>query len=64
MDYAKRLDKLDKHIQEHPKDYQAVIARMKTYSDAVEHEMYQRKIARLKRVAEFRRAYYGEEFNE
>lgn len=55
MDYNERLAKLDKHIAEHPKDYQASIARLKTYSDAVEHQMYLRKIARLKRVAEFRR---------
>lgn len=55
MDYEKRLEALDRHIEEHPKDYQAVIGRMKVYSDSVEHEMYLRKIARLKRVAEFRR---------
>ena len=46
--YIKRIKALDEHIAEHPKDYQAVIGRMKAYSDAVEHQMY------LK--AEFRRA--------
>ena len=56
MDYNDRLAKLDKHIADHPKDYQAVIGRLKAYSDAVEHQMYLRKIARLKRVAEFRKA--------
>ena len=61
MDYNERLEKLDNHIARHPKDYQSVIARMKTFSDAVEHEMYMRKIARLKRVAEYRRAENGEE---
>ena len=40
---------------EHPKDYQAVIGRMKTYSDAVEHELYKYRVARLKRLAEVRR---------
>ena len=55
MDYNERLAKLDKHIADNPKDYQAVIGRMKCYSDAVEHQMYLRKVARLKRVAEFRR---------
>lgn len=55
MDYNKRLANLDRHISEHPKDYQAVIGRMKCYSDAVEHQIYLNKIARLKRVAEFRR---------
>lgn len=55
MNYNERLENLDRHIKEHPKDYQASIARLKTYSDAVEHQMYLRKIERLKRVAEFRR---------
>lgn len=57
MDYAEKLERLDRHLAEHPKDYQSVIARMKTYSDAVEHEMYLRKVARLKRVAEVRKNY-------
>lgn len=57
MDYNKKLEKLDRHLAENPKDYQSVIARLKTYSDAVEHEQHQRKIARLKRVAEYRREY-------
>lgn len=57
MDYTERLQKLDKHIAEHPTDYQAVIARLKTRSDAIEHQMYLKKIERLKRVAEFRRRY-------
>lgn len=55
MDYNERLDNLDRHIREHPTDYQAVIGRLKAYSDAVEHQMYLNKIARLKRVAEFRK---------
>ena len=54
--YIKRIKALDEHIAEHPKDYQAVIGRMKAYSDAVEHQMYLKRIARLKKVAEFRRA--------
>lgn len=60
MDYNKKLEKLDKHLAENPKDYQSVIARLKTYSDAVEHEQHKRKIARLKRVAEYRREYEQE----
>lgn len=60
MDYSERLENLDKHIAEHPKDYQAVIARLKVRSDAIEHQMYLRKVARLKRVAEFRRQNNGE----
>ena len=61
MDYLKKLERLDNHLAKHPKDYQSVIARMKTYSDAVEHEMYKRRIARLKRMAEYRRYNDGEE---
>lgn len=60
MDYSERLENLDKHIAEHPKDYQAVIARLKVRSDAIEHQMYLRKISRLRRVAEYRRQYGGE----
>lgn len=60
MDYNERLRKLDEHLAEHPKDYQARISRLKTYSDAVEHQMYLKRIARLKRVAEYRRKYEQE----
>lgn len=55
MDYNRKLEQLDKHLMEHPKDYQAVISRLKTYSDAVEHEQYQKRVTRLKKVAEIRR---------
>lgn len=61
MDYFQKLELIDKHLAEHPKDYQAVISRLKTYSDAVEHQMYLRKIERLKRVAEFRKRGQDEE---
>lgn len=61
MDYIRKLEQIDKHLMEHPKDYQAVIARMKTYSNAVEHEMYLRKVQRLKKLAEYRREAYGDE---
>lgn len=55
MDYTERLTALDRHISEHPADYQAVIARLKLRSDAIDHQMYMRKVERLKRVAEYRR---------
>ena len=61
MDYGKKLEALDKHISEHPTDYQAVIARLKTRSDAIEHQLYLRKIERLKRVAEYRRVHNGDQ---
>lgn len=57
MDYIEKLNRLDKHLANHPRDYQSVIARMKIFSDAVEHEMYLRRIARLKKVAKYRRQY-------
>ena len=59
MDYIKKLEQIDRHLAEHPKDYQAVIAKMKTYSDAVEHEMYLKRVERMKKVAKYRREYYG-----
>lgn len=50
-----KIERLEEHIAQHPNDYQAVIGLLKARSDAIEHQLYQRKIARLKRVAEFRR---------
>ena len=55
MDYKEKLERLDRHIAGHPKDYQSVIARMKTYSDAVEHQMYLRRVERMKKLAEVRK---------
>ena len=61
MDHIKKLKQLDKHLAEHPTDYQAVISRIKTYSDAVEHQLYLRRIERLKKVAKYRREYGSEQ---
>lgn len=55
MDYKDKLEKLDAHIEEHPKDYQAVIARLKMRSDAIDHARRQEVIKRLRKVAEIRR---------
>ncbi len=55
MDYVTKLDRMDAHLAEHPHDYQTVIARIKTASDACEHEMHRRKVYRLKRLHEVRR---------
>lgn len=60
MDYEKKIDNLKQHISEHPNDYQAVIGLLKANSDAIEHQLYERKIMRLKRVAEVRRQYNEE----
>ena len=59
MDYIEKLERIDRHLSEHPRDYQSVIAKMKTYSDAVEHEMYLRRVERMKRLAEVRRRKNG-----
>lgn len=55
MDYTERLEKLNEHINEHPKDYQAVIAQLKMRSDAYEHAMYRKRIERLRKVAHIKR---------
>lgn len=55
MDSWAKLEKLDRHLESHPKDYQAVIARLTTFSDAVEHERRKRTIERLRNVAKYRR---------
>lgn len=55
MDYTKKLERMDKHLQEHPHDYQTVIARLKTASDAVDHQNHLIISNRRKRVAEVRR---------
>lgn len=55
MNYAEKIERMDAHLQSHPHDYQTVIARVKTISDAYEHELYKRKIYRMKRLAEVRR---------
>ena len=64
MDYIQKLEQIEKHLAKHPKDYQASISRLKTYSDAVEHQMYLRKIERLKKVAEFRKRGQNEQKSE
>lgn len=57
MDYLDKLERLDNHLKRHPKDYQSVIAKMKTYSDAVEHEMYLKRIERMKKVERYKKQY-------
>lgn len=55
MDYKAKLQRMDEHLQKHPHDYQTVIARIKTVSDAIEHERHKKRVWRLKRLAEVRR---------
>lgn len=60
MDYIEKLEKLDKHIKDNPKDYQAVISRLKTRSKAIDHYRKQKLNMRMKYVAEIKRKYEQE----
>lgn len=60
MDYIEKLDRLDKHIKDNPKDYQAVISRLKTQSKAIDYYRKKQVDMRLKRLAEIRRKYEQE----
>lgn len=55
MDYAKKLDRMDNHLREHPHDYQTVISRLKVASDAYDYQQKKTIDKRLARVAEVRR---------
>lgn len=55
-----RLERLSRHLEDHPSDYQARIALLKIRSDVIEYSLRQRRNAKLKRVAEIRRKYNEE----
>lgn len=55
MDYVKKLDRMDKHLEEHPHDYQAVVARLKTASEAYDYMKRKQRVARLKRLVEIKK---------
>lgn len=55
MEIVERLQRLHEHVQEHPADYQAVVAELKMRSDLLQKEEHDRFCARLKRVAEIRK---------
>ena len=55
MDYKAKLERMDRHLEEHPADYQTVISRLKTASDMIDHERRRKVNARLRKVAEYRR---------
>ena len=55
MNYDKKVANLERHLEEHPTDYQAVIAHLKARSDAIEHRGWLRMVERHKRLAEVRR---------
>ena len=68
MVYAEKLQRIDRHLEEHPHDYQSVIARLKLQSDIIDHQMQKQRSMRLKRLSEIRRKrrkeHNGEEFTE
>ena len=56
-----RLQKLENHVREHPTDYQSVIALYKLRSDNYSRQMKQRQIAKLRKIAKYRRELNGGE---
>ena len=52
--YLPKVKKLEKHLEDHPSDYQAVIALLKARSDEIEHRLYEKRIERLKKVHDVR----------
>ena len=56
-----RLQKLENHVREHPTDYQSVIALYKLRSDNYSRQMKQRQIAKLRKIAKYRRKLNGGE---
>lgn len=55
MDKAEKVERLEKHVKEHPTDYQAVIGLLKARSDLIEHGYYLQMVERKKKVAYYRR---------
>lgn len=55
MKIEEKVVRLDAHVKEHPKDYQAVIALLRAKSDLIEHRSWLRMVERKKRVAEIRK---------
>lgn len=55
MDYAEKIEKMDKHLKQHPHDYQTVIARLKTASEAYDHAVKKSRDMRLKMLAEIKK---------
>lgn len=52
---ASNVERLERHVAEHPKDYQAVVALLKRRSDMIEHRIWLKMVERKKAVAEIRR---------
>ena len=55
MGLEEKLLRLHEHVQEHPTDYQSVIAEMKMYSKYIDHERKQVENERRREVARIRK---------
>lgn len=64
MDYSKKINKMEEHLKSHPGDYQTQISLLKVRSDAYQNRMYQRRIYRMKRLAEVKKQLKGEQNEE
>lgn len=53
--YEERVEKLKKHLRANPHDYQAQIGLLKARSDAIDHDIYLKQIAKKKKIAEAKR---------
>lgn len=57
MNDDERIARLQRHLAEHPHDYQAVIGLLKARSNAIDHEIHEEKVGKLQKVAHYRREY-------
>lgn len=64
MEYAKKIKRIEDHVQRFPADYQSQIALMKARSDAIEHEYHKERIVKLRKVAECRRLLNEQEHSQ
>ena len=56
--YAK-ISRMREHLETNPTDYQTKISLLKARSDLIEHERRNRPIAKLKKIAEYRKLLGG-----
>ena len=55
-----KIGKLERHITEHPHDYQAVIGLLKARSDEIDRMIHDEKNRKLQKLAKVRREYNEE----
>lgn len=58
------LERLERHVKEHPADYQSVISLFKQRSKAIEKDIEKRRIAKQKLIAEMKERENGEQTPE